>query len=106
MNRQELELIGRLNDKNTQQMLEDLRGNFEKLTPEEGILVEDNRSLEEVIREVAEEEGMSYEQTLSLFKEGVRDISGVLSRNKPTTKQKIKAKKKRKMAKKSRKQNR
>jgi hypothetical protein len=73
---------------------------------QESKLVEDNRTLEEVIREVAEEEGMSYEQTLALFKKGMKDAHGILNRKKPTAQQKAKAKKKKQMAKASKKRNR
>lgn len=70
------------------------------------LLTDDNRTLEEIIREVAEEEGMSYEQTLALFKKGMKDAQGVLNKKRPTEKQKAKIKKKKKMAKSSKKRNR
>lgn len=70
------------------------------------LLTDDNRTLEEIIREVAEEEGMSYEQTLALFKKGMKDAHGILNRKKTTKKQKDKIKKKKKMAKSSKKRNR
>lgn len=60
------------------------------------------KSLEEIIREVAEEEGMTYEETLKLFKQGMKQAHGF----KKSTKDKAKSKAKRKQAKKSRKQNR
>lgn len=101
MNQQELGLINRLNDPEVQQELENLR----KLAPEESTLVEDNRTLEEIIREVANEEGMTYEETLALFKQGMKQAhtsktGGV------TGKQKVKARQKKKMAKASKKRNR
>jgi hypothetical protein len=100
MNRQELELIKKLNDPEVQQELENLR----KLAPEDGTLVEDNRTLEEIIQEVAEEEGMTYEETLALFKKGMKKAHDTSV--KVSAKQKAKNRKKNKMAKASKKRNR
>lgn len=104
MNKEELDLINKLNDPEVQRSIENLTASFDDKA--EDTLFEDSRTLEEVIREVAEEEGMTYEQTLALFKKGMRDARGILSRKKPTAQQKAKAKKKKKMAKVSKKRNR
>lgn len=61
------------------------------------------KSLEEIIREVAEEEGMTYEQTMSMFKQGLKEANRV---SKIDHKKKAKNRAKNKQAKKSRKKNR
>jgi hypothetical protein len=71
----------------------------------EDTLIEDNRTLEEVIRDVAEQEGMSYEETLKLFKKGYREANN-FTEIKVDHKKKAKAKKKKKVAKASKKRNR
>jgi beta-phosphoglucomutase-like phosphatase (HAD superfamily) len=100
MNKEELNLIGKLNDPDVQEQIK----NLQRLAPEEGTLVEDNRTLEEIIREVAEEEGMSYEQTLAFFKKGMKQAW--TSKSGMSAQQKTKARKKKKMAKASKKRNR
>lgn len=81
--------------------------NNEKLNPiiEDDYVIKEvpEKSLEEIIREVAEEEGLSYEETKRLFMKGMKDALGYTNKNK---KDKKKAKAKRKQAKKSRKKNR
>ena len=63
----------------------------------------EEKSLEEIIREVAEQEGMTYEETFKLFKQGLREANRV---NKVDHKKKAKNRAKNKQAKKSRKKNR
>jgi hypothetical protein len=62
------------------------------------------KSLEEIIRELAEEEGMTYEETMALFKKGLKEANGLTT--KVDYKKKAKSKAKRKQAKASRKKNR
>lgn len=66
------------------------------------VLFEDKRTLEDIVREVAEEEGLSFEETMAMFKQGMKMANGA----KITPKQKAKAKAKRKQAKKARRKNR
>lgn len=66
------------------------------------VLFQDDRSLEDIIREVAEEEGMTYEETLKLFQDGLK----IANRSKVNPKNKSKAKAKRKSAKQARRKNR
>jgi len=64
----------------------------------------DDRTLDEIIQEIADEEGMTFEQTKAMFKKGARMAMGA---PKPkSAKEKAKDKKKRKQAKASRKRNR
>jgi len=69
----------------------------------EEIMEHKSKSLEETIREIAEEEGMTYEETMKLFKQGLKEAHRV---NKVDHKKKAKARAKNKQAKKSRKKNR
>ena len=62
------------------------------------------RTLEEIIQEIANEEGMTYEETMKLFKQGLRDSLG--TSKKKSKEQVAKDKKKRKQVKASRKKNR
>lgn len=62
------------------------------------------KSLDDIIKEVAEEEGMTFEETKELFKKGLREFRGYSSNLSKKNKEKKKAK--RKQAKKSRKRNR
>lgn len=62
------------------------------------------RTLEDIIREIAEEEGMTYEETMKLFKKGLRDSVGIPKLK--SKEQRKKDKKKRKQAKASKKRNR
>lgn len=70
----------------------------------EDTLFEDGRSLEDIVKEVADEEGISFEEAMRLFKKGLKDALG--SSAKKSKKDRVKAKKKRKMAKASKKRNR
>ncbi len=76
----------------------------EMIKEKEELLFEDNRTLEDILKEIAEEEGITYEEALKLFKKGLKEAHG--SSSTKTKKDKSKAKKKRKMAKASRKRNR
>lgn len=67
-------------------------------------LFDDKRTLDDVIAEVASEEGLSFEQAKKLFLKGLKDALGSTA-TKPK-KDKDKAKQKRKQAKASRKKNR
>jgi hypothetical protein len=67
-------------------------------------LIDDERTIEDVIRQVAEEEGMTYEETMALFKKGLKEANGLTT--KVDYKKKAKSKAKRKQAKASRKKNR
>lgn len=62
------------------------------------------RTLEEVIQEIANEEGMTYEETMKLFKKGLQESVG--KPKKKSGERVKKDKKKRKQAKASRKKNR
>lgn len=61
------------------------------------------KSLEEIIQEVADEEGMTYDETMKLFKQGLREANRV---NKVNHKKKAKNRAKNKQARKARKRNR
>ena len=66
--------------------------------------IKEKKSLEEIIQEIADEEGMTYEETMKLFKQGLRDSLGA---SKKKSKEQVKKdKKKRKQVKASRKKNR
>lgn len=67
------------------------------------VLLEDNRSLEDIIKEVAENEGLTEEQVTAMFRKGLREANGV---DKVDPKKKAKNRAKNKSAKKSRKKNR
>lgn len=69
----------------------------------EELLVEDNRTLEEIIAEVAEEENLTTEEVMAMFKKGLQEAN-----NKPkvNTKKKAKNRAKNKQARKARKKNR
>lgn len=62
-----------------------------------------NKSLPEIIQEIADEEGMTYAQTMKLFKSGLKESHAVAK--KKNSKDKAKDKKKRKQSKVSRKKN-
>lgn len=66
-------------------------------------LFEDNRTLEEIIAEIAKEENLTPEEVMALFKKGLSEAN-----NKPKVNSKKKAKNraKNKQARKSRKKNR
>lgn len=64
----------------------------------------DNRTLDEIIQEVADEECMTFEETKALFKKGLREANNFIY--KIDYKAKAKKKEKRKQAKKSRRKNR
>lgn len=66
-------------------------------------LINKDLTLEEIVKQVAEEEGLSYEETMNLFKKGLKDVNWT---SKLSQKEKDKRKAKRKLAKKSRKKNR
>jgi len=61
------------------------------------------KTLEEIIQEVADEEGMTYDETMKLFRQGLREANRV---NKVDHKKKAKNRAKNKQARKSRKKNR
>lgn len=67
------------------------------------IETDDNRTLEEIISDIAKEEGMTYEETMKLFKQGMKMMNGVSNLS---PKEKAKRKAKRKASKKARKKNR
>lgn len=69
----------------------------------EELLLEDNRTLEEIIAEIAEEENLTTEEVMAMFKKGMQEAN-----NKPkiNTKQKAKNRAKNKQARKARKKNR
>ena len=69
------------------------------------VLDNDNRTLKEIIQEIADEEGMTYDETLKLFLKGLKENNSGLS-NRKSKEQLKKDKKKRKLAKASRKKNR
>lgn len=71
----------------------------------EEVLFEDNRSLEDIIQEIADAEGMTFEQTMDLFKKGLKQANNNQGR-KVDHKKKAKAKAKKKVAKASKKRNR
>lgn len=68
------------------------------------VLFEDDRTLEDIIQEIADQEGMTFEQTMKLFKQGLKANFGKAKTKSP--KEKAKAKTKKKQAKASRKRNR
>lgn len=76
----------------------------EQVTTGKEVLFEDNRSLEEIIQEIAEQEGMTFDQTMEMFKKGLKQANGQLRKVDPKKKAKSKAKKK--QAKASKKRNR
>lgn len=76
----------------------------EMLKEKEENLIEDNRTLEEIIKEVADEEGIPYEQAMKLFLKGMKEANGI-GATKPK-RDRAKVKKKRKLSKASRKKNR
>lgn len=76
-----------------------------KLEEQEYMLDNDNRTLKEIIQEIADEEGMTYDETLKLFLKGLKENNSGLS-NRKSKEQLKKDKKKRKLAKASRKKNR
>ena len=82
--------------------MEKIKNMTNEVPNNEDVLFEDNRSLEDIVREVAEEEGLTYEETMAMFKKGM----GMINRKTSDSKKKAKAKAKRKQAKKSRKKNR
>lgn len=67
-------------------------------------LTNDERTLKDIIQEIADEEGLTYDETMKLFLSGLRDANGV--KKKKSKEQVKKDKKKRKLAKASRKKNR
>ncbi|AYP68313.1 hypothetical protein PQE75_gp166 [Bacillus phage vB_BcoS-136] len=66
--------------------------------------IEQEKSLEEILEDIAKEEGMSVEQVRKLFVKGVKDMRGV--NHSISAKEKAKRKAKKKQAKKSKKKNR
>lgn len=71
---------------------------------QEETLTQENKDLDTILREIAEEEGMTFEETKALFRKGLKQS---LNTVKPVDyKAKAKAKAKKKLAKKSRKRNR
>lgn len=70
----------------------------------EEVLFEDDRTLEEIIQEIADEEGMTFDQTMAMFKKGLKQANNIMTSKSP--KEKAKDKKKRKQAKSSKKRNR
>lgn len=75
----------------------------EKLKEELKDKLEKEKSLEEIIQDIADEEGMTYEETMNLFKQGLKQAYGT---PKISHKKKEKARAKNKQARKSRKRNR
>lgn len=61
------------------------------------------KSLQEIIQEIADEEGMTYDETMKLFKKGLKQAHNVSEVNQ---KKKAKTRAKNKQARKSRKRNR
>lgn len=66
---------------------------------------EPQKSLKEILQDIADEEGMTYEETAKLFTKGLKESRGTKS-VKRSAKEKAKIKKKKKSAKSSRKKNR
>lgn len=66
-------------------------------------LFEDNRTLEEIIEEIAKEENMTPEEVMALFKKGLKEAN---DKPKVSGKKKAKNRAKNKQARKSRKKNR
>lgn len=66
--------------------------------------IDDDKSLEEIINDIAKEEGMTYDQALKLFQKGLKMMHGHNMNTNP--KAKAKAKAKRKASKQARKRNR
>lgn len=75
----------------------------QKINKGEEALFEDDKTLEEIIQEVADEEGVSFEQAMSMFRKGLKEANNIKIAN---PKKKAKTKVKRKQAKASRKNNR
>ena len=76
----------------------------QKINTGEDVLFEDDKSLDELIQEIADEEGMSFEETKRLLKKGLKEANNITS--KKTHKEKVKSKKKKVQAKASRRRNR
>jgi hypothetical protein len=85
--------------------MEDLKTKMmiDKMAKGEEVLFEDDRSLDDIIQEIANEEGMTFEQTMAMFKKGLKMAQG---RSKVDSKKKAKNRAKNKQAKASRKRNR
>jgi len=69
----------------------------------EQVLPKENQTLEEIIQGIADEEGMTFDETMALFKQGLKNVNGI---NKVSNKTKAKTKARRKLAKASRRKNR
>lgn len=72
----------------------------------QGTNLDDAQNLRDVIQEVADEEGLTFEETLKLFKKGMKMMKGGSTKQPLSSKQKAKIKKNKKIAKTSKKRNR
>jgi hypothetical protein len=75
----------------------------QKINAGDEVLFEDNKSLEEIVQEIADEEGMSFDQAMNMFRKGLKEANNF---KKIDPKKKAKTKVKRKLTKASRKKNR